>query len=231
MVEETVVQPTSIQDLRPKMKLQGTVVRTEIYGAFVDIGLEQKGLIHISQLAAKRVAKVTDKVKPGDKVTVWVTSVDPEQGRIGLTMIEPPAVEWSELQVGQIVKGKVIRLERFGAFVDLGAERPALLHVREMGLYVKDPSEVVHVGQDVEVKILRLDPAKKQIDVTMNLEDASAAVELEDEEPTISPIEYALRKAQEQGAAKARAEQQRAKKSGKQQSQLDDVFRRTLQQH
>lgn len=229
MVEETVVKPTSIEELRPKMKLQGTVIRTEIYGAFVDIGLEQKGMIHISQLSSKRVAKVTDKVKPGDKVTVWVTSVDPAQGRIGLTMIEPPAVEWSELSEGQIVKGKVIRLERFGAFVDLGAERPALLHVREMGPYVKDPSEEVHVGQEVEVKILRLDPQKKQIDVTMNLEDASATVELEEGEPTISPIEYALRKAQEQREEKKR-EPQRAKKVGRQQAQLDEVYRRTLQQ-
>lgn len=229
MVEETVVKPTSIEELRPKMKLQGTVIRTEIYGAFVDIGLEQKGMIHISQLSSKRVAKVTDKVKPGDKVTVWVTSVDPVQGRIGLTMIEPPAVEWSELSEGQIVKGKVIRLERFGAFVDLGAERPALLHVREMGPYVKDPSEEVHVGQEVEVKILRLDPQKKQIDVTMNLEDASATVELEEGEPTMSPIEYALRKAQEQREEKKR-EPQRAKKAGKQQAQLDEVYRRTLQQ-
>lgn len=229
MVEETVVKPTSIEELRPKMKLQGTVIRTEIYGAFVDIGLEQKGMIHISQLSSKRVAKVTDKVKPGDKITVWVTSVDPVQGRIGLTMIEPPAVEWSELSEGQIVKGKVIRLERFGAFVDLGAERPALLHVREMGPYVKDPSEEVHVGQEIEVKILRLDPQKKQIDVTMNLEDASATVELEEGEPTMSPIEYALRKAQEQREEKKR-EPQRAKKAGKQQAQLDEVYRRTLQQ-
>lgn len=229
MVEETVVKPTSIEELRPKMKLQGTVTRTEIYGAFVDIGLEQKGMIHISQLSSKRVSKVTDKVKPGDKVTVWVTSVDPVQGRIGLTMIEPPAVEWSELSEGQIVKGKVVRLERFGAFVDLGAERPALLHVREMGPYVKDPSEEVHVGQEIEVKILRLDPQKKQIDVTMNLEDASATVELEDEGPTMSPIEYALRKAQEQRAEKKR-EVQRVKKAGKQQAQLDEVYRRTLGQ-
>lgn len=230
MAEETVVQPTSIQDLQPKMKLQGVVTRTEIYGAFVNIGLEREGLIHISQLASKRVSKVTDKVKVGDKVTVWVTSVDPEQGRIGLTMIEPAAVEWSELHEGQIVKGKVVRLERYGAFVDLGAERPALLHVREMGPYVKDPSEEVHVGQEVEVKILRLDPKKKQIDVTMNLEDASAAVEAEEEEPLVSPIEYALRKAQE-GAKREMAAKSTRKSSARQQARLDEVFRRTLEQH
>jgi len=227
MVEETLVQPTSIQDLRPKMKLQGVVTRTEIYGAFVNIGLEREGLVHISQLATKRVAKVTDKVKVGDKVTVWVKEVDPQQGRIGLTMIEPPAVEWSELREGQIVKGKVVRLERFGAFVDLGAERPALLHVREMGPYVKDPAEEVHVGQEIEVKILRCDPQKKQIDVTMNLEDASEIVEM-DEEPLLSPIEYALRKAQE---GTQRSESPRKKAAPKQQPRLDDVFRRTLEQH
>ena len=169
MPEESIAQPTSINDLRPKMRLEGQVTRTELYGAFVNLGLEREGMIHISRLARRRVNKVTDKIKSGDKVTVWVLNVNPEQGRIGLTMVEPPDVDWEELKEGQICKGKVVRLERYGVFVDLGAERPGLLHIREMGSYVRQPSEVVREGEEIEVRVLRVDRQKRQIDFRMDL--------------------------------------------------------------
>ena len=141
MSEETTIQSnelSSLEDLAPKMKLEGTVTNTELYGAFVDIGLERDGMVHISRLASRRVNKVSDKVKPGDKVTVWVVDVEPETSRIALTMVEPPEIEWKDLKAGQIHTGEVVRLERYGAFVDIGAERPGLLHVREMSKgYVK----------------------------------------------------------------------------------------------
>jgi uncharacterized protein len=65
------------------MQLEGTVTRTELYGAFVNVGLERDGMIHISRLGTKRVKKVTDKVQAGDKVKVWVVDVNPQEGRIG----------------------------------------------------------------------------------------------------------------------------------------------------
>lgn len=142
MTDETtpLAKPTSIADLKPKTCLQGTVKEVQLYGAVVDIGLEQNGLVHISQLAPSRTNRVADVVRPGQAVTVWVTRVDPKVGRIGLTMVEPAAVAWSEISEGQTVTGKVTRLEQYGAFVDIGAERPGLLHVREMSSgYVKRP--------------------------------------------------------------------------------------------
>ena len=54
MPEESIAQPTSINDLRPKMRLEGQVTRTELYGAFVNLGLEREGMIHISRLARRR---------------------------------------------------------------------------------------------------------------------------------------------------------------------------------
>ena len=89
--------PHSITDLQPKMCLQGTVKETQLYGAVVDVGLEYNGLVHISQLSPERINRVTDVVQPGDNVTVWVTKVESEKGRIGLTMVEPPRVDWHEL--------------------------------------------------------------------------------------------------------------------------------------
>jgi ribosomal protein S1 len=227
MPEETVSQPTSIEDLQPKMKLEGEVTRTELYGAFVDLGLERDGMIHISRLARRRVNKVTDKVNPGDKVTVWVENIDPERGRIALTMVEPAEVDWNELKAGQIRTGKVVRLEPYGAFVDIGAERPGLLHVREMAdRYVRHPSEIVNEGQEVEVRILNVDRRKRQIDLSLNLGHAEAMQAIEDEEdPFLSPMEIAFRQAQK-SSRPTRSKRRRHQRDDE--DDLEDIYRRTL---
>lgn len=227
MLEENTVQPTSIEELRPKMRLTGTVTRTELYGAFVNIGLEREGMVHISRLANRRVNKVTDRVKPGDSVTVWVLDVNPDAGRIGLTMVEPADVDWEELEEGQIRKGKVVRLERYGAFIDLGAEKPGLLHVREMGEYVRHPSEHVREKDEVEVRILRVDRRKRQIDLTLDLGE-SESVEADDTEPSLSSMELAFRKAQSTSTLPKPPTPQKARRTSRKDSEFEDIYRRAL---
>ncbi len=228
MPEESIVQPTSISELRPKMRLTGKVTRTELYGAFVDLGLEREGMVHISRLANRRVSKVTDKVQPGDTVTVWVLDVNPEAGRIGLTMVEPAEVDWNDLEEGQIRKGKVVRLERYGAFVDLGAEKPGLLHIRDMGQqYVRQASDVMKENEEVEVRILRLDRHKRQIDLTLDLGEASP-VEEGGEEPFLSPMEQAFRKAQSTPAGAKPSNPRKNRMSRKQDDEYEDIYRRAL---
>jgi len=228
MPEESIVQPTSIAELRPKMRLTGKVTRTELYGAFVDLGLEREGMVHISRLANRRVSKVTDKVQPGDTVTVWVLDVNPEAGRIGLTMVEPAEVDWNDLEEGQIRKGKVVRLERYGAFVDLGAEKPGLLHIRDMGQqYVRQASDVMKENEEVEVRILRLDRHKRQIDLTLDLGEASPA-EDGDEEPFLSPMEQAFRKAQSTPAGAKPSNPRKNRMARKQDDEYEDIYRHAL---
>ncbi|OQB01099.1 MAG: hypothetical protein BWY25_01384 [Chloroflexi bacterium ADurb.Bin222] len=228
MPEESIVQPTSISELRPKMRLTGKVTRTELYGAFVDLGLEREGMVHISRLANRRVSKVTDKVRPGDTVTVWVLDVNPEAGRIGLTMVEPAEVDWNDLEEGQIRKGKVVRLERYGAFVDLGAEKPGLLHIRDMGQqYVRQASDVVKENEEVEVRILRLDRHKRQIDLTLDLGEASP-VEDGEEEAFLSPMEQAFRKAQSTPAGAKPSTPRKNRMSRKQDDEYEDIYRHAL---
>lgn len=78
-----------IEDLKPGMELKGTVRNVIDFGAFVDIGIKNDGLVHISQLSDRFVKHPLDVVSVGDNVTVWVLQVDMKKGRVGLTMKAP----------------------------------------------------------------------------------------------------------------------------------------------
>ncbi|HAZ1174230.1 TPA: RNA-binding transcriptional accessory protein [Enterococcus faecium] len=79
----------SMEDLKPGMELTGTVRNVIDFGAFVDIGVKQDGLVHILKLSKKFVKHPTDVVSVGDIVTVWIEQVDTKKGRISLTMLSP----------------------------------------------------------------------------------------------------------------------------------------------
>lgn len=161
---ETTTPPAS--ELKPKTKLTGKVVKTTLAGVLVDFGLEIPGIIHISQLSETPVKRVEDVVQVGQTVDVWVRKVKAD--RIELTMIEPIGLDWRELKPEMITKGKVVRLETYGAFVEIGAERPGLVHISEMAHgYVKTPSDVVKEGDEVDVMVLDVDRKKKQIRLSM----------------------------------------------------------------
>jgi len=152
--------------LEPKTKLSGKVLKTTLAGALVDVGQSIPGVIHISQLSKDPVNKVEDVVKEGETVEVWVRRV--KKDRIELTMVQPLALEWKEIEPDMVVKGKVVRLETYGVFVDIGAERPGMIHVSELAHgYVKTPSEVVKEGDEVEAKVLDVNRKKKQIKLSM----------------------------------------------------------------
>jgi small subunit ribosomal protein S1 len=156
----------SVATLEPKTKLSGKILKTTLAGALVEVGQNIPGVIHISQLSKDPVNKVEDVVKEGQTVDVWVRRV--KKDRIELTMIEPLALEWKEIEPDMVVKGKVVRLEPYGAFVDIGAERPGMIHVSELAHgYVKTPNEIVKEGDEVEAKVLDVNRKKKQIKLSM----------------------------------------------------------------
>ena len=99
-------QPTSIHDLRPKMQLAGRVTRIDLYGAFVDIGIGQDALIHISNIRRGRVNRVDEVLSEGDEVNVYVSKIDAASGRVSLTMIKPLDVTWSDLRKGSVYSGR-----------------------------------------------------------------------------------------------------------------------------
>lgn len=198
--EMEAAQPKSIADLKPKMALTGTVKRIELFGAFVDVGVGRDGLVHISQISDEPVKNVNDVLKAGQEVKVWVRRVDTDQNRIDLTMIEPPGLSWNEIQTGQVLTGTVVRVERFGAFIELGAERPGMVHVSELSSgYVGAPEDVVKVGDEVQVKVIKVNSRKKQIDLSIKALEMPAVEAAqqpeEDEGKAPTTMELALRRA------------------------------------
>ena len=222
--------PHRLEDLKQKMKLTGRVKKVELFGAFVDVGVGRDGLVHISAMSAKPITRVEDVVKEGDTITVWVRRVDPQAGRIDLTMIEPLGLDWDEIKSGQKYKGKVVKVERFGAFVDIGAERPGLIHISELAGYrVEEVSEIVKMGQEVEVKVIGVDPRKRQIKLSIKaLEAEDLVVEEDTGETPLTAMQIALQRAMG-GEPEPRDNSRRSKSRDKQKrDQQEDILSRTL---
>jgi small subunit ribosomal protein S1 len=158
----------SIMDLRPGMELVGKVKSVTDFGAFVDIGIAQDGLVHISELARRRVKNVAEVVQVGDEVKVWVKKVDKKRGRISLTMVKPTTRRFKDLKPDIVVDGVVTRIEPYGVFVDIGTGRDGLVHVSELTEgYINSPSEVVSIGDKVQVRVLKVDRKARKVDLTM----------------------------------------------------------------
>ncbi|MFZ5858915.1 MAG: S1 RNA-binding domain-containing protein [Chloroflexota bacterium] len=178
-----IIETASAETLAPKTKLSGKIAKITLAGALVDVGQEVPGVLHISQIQKDPVNKVEDVLQVGQTVEAWVKRV--KKDRIELTMIEPLGMEWGEIQPEMTVKGKVVRLETYGAFVDFGAERPGMIHVSELTRgYVKTPNEVVKEGDEVEAMVLEVNRKKKQIRLSMK---ALMPEIVEEEKPARDP--------------------------------------------
>lgn len=160
----------TIFNLEPRQHLSGKVKNITAFGAFVDLGLPQDGLIHISELSRKKVEKVEDVVNVGQEVEVWVKKVDRKRGRISLTMIKPLARRIRDIEEEEEFEGTVTRLESFGAFIDIDSERDGLVHISQITHdYIKHPQEALEVGQTVKVKVLKVNRKKRQIDLSIKV--------------------------------------------------------------
>ncbi|MCX6054895.1 MAG: S1 RNA-binding domain-containing protein [Chloroflexi bacterium] len=178
--------------IEPKMQFTGKVIKIRLAGAVIDIGTGKPAVLHISQIVAPEgvaIKRIDEVLKESEEIQVWVKRVVKKDGeeRVELTMVRPLDLEWREIKIGESVKGKIIRLEKFGAFVEIGAERPGLVHISEMAHgYVKLPGDVVKEGDEIEAKVIEVNRRKKQIKLSMKALQPEPEVVVEEKPKQIS---------------------------------------------
>jgi small subunit ribosomal protein S1 len=140
------------------------------YGAFIEIEEGIDGLLHVSDMSwVRKVAHPSEVVSKGDKVTCVVLNVDQERKRIALGLKQMNNDPWEgdipgRYKPGEIKTGKVTKLTNFGVFVELEPGLEGLLHISELADHkVDSPEDVVKVGDEIEVKILRVDAADRKL--------------------------------------------------------------------
>ncbi len=159
---------TTIHTLKPRQQFVGKVKNITNFGAFVDIGIPQDGLVHISELSRQKVDKVTDVVSEGQEIDVWVKKVDKKRGRISLTMVKPVTRRLRDIKEGDEFEGTVTRLESYGAFVDIESDREGLVHISQITHdYINHPEEALAIGDRVNVKVLKVNRKKRQVDLSI----------------------------------------------------------------
>lgn len=151
--------------------LKGIVTSIADFGAFVDLG-GADGLIHLSELAWHRVEHPREILRVGQEVEVYVMNVDEERKRIGLSLRrltpEPWSVVADRYQVGQVVTATITRLAAFGAFAKMDDSIEGLIHISEMADYrINHPKEIVQEGDEVQVRVIRIDPQHRRIGLSL----------------------------------------------------------------
>lgn len=177
-------------EIKEGQLITGTVTRLTDFGAFVDLG-GIDGLIHLSELSWKRVHKAEEVVSVGQMVKVSVLKVDAVNQKIGLRLADFTDNPWDDINShfneGDIVEGKVTRLQPFGAFIELKEGIEGLVHISQIAEErISKPQEKLSLGQSVKVMVLGIDEAQKRISLSIkeaiNAELDTYADFLEDEE-------------------------------------------------
>jgi small subunit ribosomal protein S1 len=163
---------TTLATLKEGQLIQGTVKNITDYGSFIDLG-GIDGLLHITDMSWGRVGHPSELFTVGDKAEVTVLKYDRETGRISLGLKQKSADPWTNVAgkypIGTRVRGRVVSLTDYGAFVELEPGVEGLVHVSEMSWTheVRHPSRVVAVGDQVEAAVLNVDPASRKISLGM----------------------------------------------------------------
>ena len=157
-----------ISHLEKGQVLEGTVKNITSYGVFVDLG-GVDGLVHITDLSWGRVSDPHEVVALDQKINVVILDFDEEKKRIALGVKQLTPHPWdsldAELKVGDHVKGKVVVIADYGAFVEIQPGVEGLIHVSEMSWsqHLRSAQEFLHVGDEVEAVILTLDRQERKM--------------------------------------------------------------------
>jgi small subunit ribosomal protein S1 len=168
--------------LAPGAVVRGKVTALTDYGAFIDLG-GLEGMLHVSEIGFARTAHPKDVLQVGQEIEVQVLKIepskDPKHGeRISLSRKALERDPWQDaaerFTAGSRVKGRVMRLETFGAFIEVAPGLEGLAHISELGAgrRINHPREVLEVGQEVDVTVLGVDPGKRRISLSLQEQGA-----------------------------------------------------------
>ena len=171
----------------PGKIVSGVVRNLTNYGAFIEIEDGIDGLLHVSDMSwTRKVTHPNEVVQKGQKVTCVVLNVDQEKKRVALGLKQMATDPWDtdipgQYSPGQVVKGKVTKLTNFGVFVELQPGLEGLLHISELSDdKIESPEDLVKVGDEIEVKVLRVDTKDRKIGLSRkNLHDPHVPEDVE----------------------------------------------------
>ncbi|MGB0768086.1 MAG: 30S ribosomal protein S1 [Phycisphaeraceae bacterium] len=152
--------------------VEGTVKNIADFGAFVDLG-GIDGLLHITDMSWGRVNHPSDVVKIDDKIEVKILNIDFEKEKIALGLKQKDSSPWEDIEAkypsNTRVTGTVTNIMSYGAFVKLEDGVEGLVHISEMSWTkrINHPSEVVSIGEEVDVVVLEIDQNKQEISLGM----------------------------------------------------------------
>ena len=152
-------------------KYQGTVKSLTSFGAFVDIG-GVDGLVHISELSWNKIKHPSEVVKEGDVLDVYIKDLNKETKKIslGFKKIEdnPWTIAQSKINVGDVVKCKIVRMMPFGAFAEIMPNVDGLIHISQIAdRRIGKPEDVLTIGEEVEAKVTDLNWDEKKISLSI----------------------------------------------------------------
>ncbi len=196
--EREELKKETLKNLKEGAILKGVVKNLTDYGAFIDLG-GIDGLLHVTDMSWGRIGHPSEMFEVGQEVRVVVLKFDPASERVSLGLKQIQEDPWhradEKYPVGSRVKGKVVSLTDYGAFIELEQGVEGLVHVSEMSWTkrVKHPSKLVDVGRVVEAVVLDIDPKAKRISLGMKQIEANPWTLLEDKYPIGSVIRGEVR--------------------------------------
>ncbi len=173
LIEREKAETQEIVDklLENKAVVLGVVKKITSYGMFVDVG-GMDGLVHYSQISHKGPVNPSKYYKEGDEVNVMAIDYDKKKRHLSLSIKEANLDPWKDidntLRAGDTVSVTVSNIEPYGAFVDLGEDLEAFLHVSEISWEknVKHPKDYIEIGQVVDVEIIEIDKQQRRLRVS-----------------------------------------------------------------
>jgi small subunit ribosomal protein S1 len=184
---------------------RGVVKNITDFGVFLDLdGID--GLLHITDMTWKRIKHPSEMVELGQEIEVVILHVDKEKGRVALGMKQKESNPWEEIEnrypIGTIVRGKIVNLVPYGAFIEIEAGIEGLIHVSEMSWVrnITDPQEMVNKGDEVEAIVLAIQKDEGKISLGMKQLEKNPWEDVEAKYPIGSSVHAEIRNLTNYGA-------------------------------